>query len=176
MFFSSVLLLSFAGAALAAPAASAAAGSKKNVYLATCTTRGFDCGIPILCSLFSTSPETASDSAIDAAAETSSVVIYYNGPATPRTSPSDIGTVSSPARSWEGATRRTSLDVGDFEGKIARDAKGLEKSQIAGSATLGGEDFVCFKDGQSTFQFREGLLGFRSANCLADYWCGSIEI
>ncbi|KAH7388793.1 hypothetical protein BKA66DRAFT_385194, partial [Pyrenochaeta sp. MPI-SDFR-AT-0127] len=155
---------------------SAAAGSKKNVYLATCTTRGSGCAIPILCSLFSTSAETSADSGVDAAAETSSTVIYYNGPANPRSSPNDIGTVSSPARSWEGATRRTSLDVGDFEGKIARDADDLAKSQIAGSAKLDSEEFVCFRDGESTFQFREGLLGFRSVNCLADYWCASIEI
>ncbi|KAF1840969.1 uncharacterized protein K460DRAFT_359509 [Cucurbitaria berberidis CBS 394.84] len=163
----SALLLSLIGVAIAAPA-----GSKKNVYLATCTTRGPECSIPILCSsLDNTSPSDT------AAAETFSAVIYYNGPAKSRSSPTDVGTVSSPSRPWEGATRRASLDIaGAFEGKIDADAAALSKSQIAGSAKLGKEELVCFKDGEATFKFGEGLLALRSVNCRADYWCGSISV
>lgn len=174
MHFSTTVLLSLAGAALTTPATAAVLGSKKNVYLATCTTRGRDCDIPLLCNLFTSTASTAAEDSL--AAETFSAVIYYNGPSTSRSSPSDVGTVSSPARSWEGATRRTSLNVGDFESKIEKGAAELAKSQIAGTAKLGDEELICFRDGEATFQFREGLLTSRGANCRSDYWCASIEV
>lgn len=100
-------------------------------------------------------------------------MIYYNGPSS-SSDPRDVGTVSYIARGWEGSTRRTVLDGSSFTSSIDNDAKGLAKSQIAGSATLGREQFVCFKDGSSTFKFSEGLLGLRSKTCRADYWCASL--
>lgn len=109
-----------------------------------------------------------------AAADTASAVIYYNGPATSRTSPTDIGVVAEPATKWEGATRRVTLSDGRFTSSIAAGADDLPKSQIAGSGKLGNEELVCFVDGSSTFKFREGLLGLRETTCKADYWCASI--
>jgi hypothetical protein len=109
-------------------------------------------------------------------ADTASAVVYYNGPAGSRTSPSDIGVVSEPARKWEGASRRTTLNGERFTSSIAAGAESLPKSQIAGSAKLGNEDFVCFVDGTTTFSFREGLLGLRETNCKADYWCASTSV
>jgi hypothetical protein len=109
-------------------------------------------------------------------ADTASAVIYYNGPATSRTSPKDIGVVSEPAQKWEGVSRRTTLSDGKFTSSIASNAAGLAKSEIAGSAKLGDEDFVCFVDGSSTFSFREGLLGLRSTTCKAEYWCASTNV
>ncbi|KAH7414304.1 hypothetical protein DE146DRAFT_31430 [Phaeosphaeria sp. MPI-PUGE-AT-0046c] len=154
MYLSTTLLLSLAATALARPqdATIAAAGSKKNVYLTTCTSR----------SLLDT--------------DTASAVIYYNGPATSRTSPTDIGVVAEPASKWEGVTRRVTLSDGRFTSSIAAGADALPKSQIAGTAKLGNEDFVCFVDGSSTFKFREGLLGLRETNCKANYWCASTNV
>lgn len=111
-----------------------------------------------------------------AIADTASAVIYYNGPATSRTSPSDIGVVAEPATKWEGVTRRVTLTDGRFTSSIAAGADDLPKSQIAGSAKLGSEDFICFVDGSSTFKFREGLLGLRETTCKADYWCASTSV
>jgi hypothetical protein len=109
-------------------------------------------------------------------ADTASAAVYYDGPASSRTSPKDIGVVSEPARKWEGVSRRTTLDGGRFTSSIAAGAESLPKSQIAGTATLGTESFVCFVDGTSTFKFREGLLGLRETNCKADYWCASTNV
>jgi hypothetical protein len=109
-------------------------------------------------------------------ADTASTAIYYNGPATSRTSPKDIGVVSEPAKKWEGASRRVTLSDGRFTSNIAADAAGLPKSEVAGTATLGSEEFVCFVDGSSTFSFREGLLGLRETNCKAEYWCASTNV
>ncbi|KAH8727596.1 hypothetical protein GQ44DRAFT_611116 [Phaeosphaeriaceae sp. PMI808] len=154
MYFSTPILLSLAATAIARPLesdpGSSVAGSKKNVYLATCTSR----------TLFDTT--------------TSSVAIYYNGPVN-RFSPSDIGVVSEPARRWEGESRRVDLISGRFTSSISADAAGLPKNSIAGTAKLEREEFVCFVDGTSTFQFREGILGLRSTNCKAEYWCASIS-
>lgn len=171
MHFSTTVLLSVAGAALTTPVAAAALGSKKNVYLATCITRGRDCNIPILCNLLDTI--TTADTSV--AAETFGAVIYYDGPATAGASPSDVGTLDS-ARAWEGAARRTTLSAGDFESRIQQGAGDLAKSQIAGTAKLGGEELICFRDGEATFLFRQGLLGRRGTSCRADYWCASIEV
>lgn len=158
---SGLILLSFTTAAtLAAPtpqtdsitAAAAAAASRKNVYLSTCTT-------PYLLGIIS---------------DTSSVAIYYNGVANPRTSPTDAGTVSSTARPWEGYTRRTTLSSMAFTSRVDINAGRLGKSEIAGTGTLGDEDLVCFVDGTTTFSFSSGLLGLREQTCVADYWCASI--
>ncbi|KAL6708436.1 hypothetical protein ACN47E_002699 [Coniothyrium glycines] len=140
-------------ATAAAAAAAAAAASRKNVYLSTCTTRG-------LLGLLSS---------------TSSVAIYYNGPANSRTSPTDTSDVSSTrAVPWEGYTRRTTLSGRRFSSDIDADAGSLSMSQIAGSGTLGEEVLICFVDGSTRFRFQEGLLGLRETECVADYWCASI--
>lgn len=166
MHFSTALLTSFAVAAtaLAVPlptpastpdnptlaAAAAAAASKKNVYLSTCTTRGL------------------------LGPNTTLTVIYYNKAASPSSSPTDVGTLSGRARTWEGATRRTQLDAGAFESHIDSGAADLEKSQLAGTGKLGGEDLVCFVDGVTEFAFEGGLLGLGASRCTAEYWCASI--
>ena len=111
------------------------------------------------------------------AGDTSSAVIYYNGPASSRTSPTDFGTVSEPAKKWEGATRKTDLSAGRFTSSISDGADDLAKSQLAGSAKLGNEEFICFVDGSSTFKFTGGLLGLLgNTNCKADYWCASLDV
>ncbi|KAF1911914.1 hypothetical protein BDU57DRAFT_524019 [Ampelomyces quisqualis] len=153
MYLSPALLVPLFALALARPqdAAPAAAGSKKNVYLASCTSR----------SLY--------------IADTASAVVYYNGPVS-GSSPADVGVVSEPARDWEGQTRRVTLSAGRFTSSIAASADALLKSQIAGIAKLGDEDLVCFVDGTSTFRFREGLLGLGETTCKADYWCASTDV
>lgn len=87
-----------------------------------------------------------------------------------------MGTISGRARTWEGATRRTTLEAGVFESKIDGAADDLPKSQIAGTARLGDETLVCFVDGTATFRFDSGLLKLRDTNCRADYWCASIDV
>jgi hypothetical protein len=169
MLFTSTLLFSLAATVLARPqdVAPAAAGSKKNIYLATCTSRSV---------ITSTSPQSDIPIQLLTHQATASTAIYYNGPATASTSPTDISVISEPARRWEGATRRTTLDSAKFTSSITDGADSLPKSQIAGTATLGNEEFVCFVDGTSTFTFREGLLGLRKTNCKADYWCASTSV
>lgn len=107
--------------------------------------------------------------------DSSNAAIYYNGPSTSK-SPSDIATVSDNKRSWEGKSRRIILGPGYFQSTINSGADDLPKSQIAGSAKLDDEDFICFRDGQTTFQFSEGLLGLKSTTCRAEYWCASIAV
>ncbi|KAF2856251.1 hypothetical protein T440DRAFT_513332 [Plenodomus tracheiphilus IPT5] len=151
------ILLSLTAAVLAFPtqddaalAAAAAAASKKNVYLSTCVERGI----------------LDSDTVLAA--------IYYNKAASSSSSPTDVGTLSSRTRTWEGATRRVTLSAGSLESKIDSGAKDLDKSQIAGTAKLGNEDLVCFVDGTTTFKFDSGLLDLGSTKCTANYWCASI--
>ncbi|EFQ84919.1 hypothetical protein CFE70_002046 [Pyrenophora teres f. teres 0-1] len=128
-------------------------GSARNVYLTTCTTRSLS------------------------ADSTSSSAILYNSGDTSSSNPSDIGTVSSErAIQWVGYTRRVPLGSGIFESKIDKGAETLEKSQIAGSAKLGREQFACFRDGVSTFRFAGGVLGAETTVCTAEFWCASIAV
>jgi hypothetical protein len=103
-------------------------------------------------------------------------VIYYEGAATSGASPADVTSVSEPAKQWDGAIRRATLDAGSFTSTIDNGADELPKSQLAGSATLADEQYICFVDGQSQFQFREGLLGLRTTTCRADFWCASLGV
>ncbi|KAH7096001.1 hypothetical protein FB567DRAFT_47056 [Paraphoma chrysanthemicola] len=152
MYFSTTILFSLAAATLARPLnAPRAAGSRKNVYLATCVSRGL----------------------LDT--DTSSSVIYYNGPSS-SSDPQDVSTVYSLSRGWEGSTKRTIVDGSAFTSSIDAGAASLPKSQIAGTGTLGREQLVCFRDGSSTFKFSEGLLGLRSTTCKAEYWCASLGV
>lgn len=102
-------------------------------------------------------------------------MIYYNGPSSDK-APSDVGTVSEPAQSWEGVTRRVRLSAGQFTSEISEGADSLPKNSLAGNGKLASEDFVCFVDGSSTFKFGAGLLGLTSTTCRADYWCASIDV
>ncbi|KAA8625543.1 hypothetical protein PtrSN002B_009310 [Pyrenophora tritici-repentis] len=128
-------------------------GSARNVYLTTCTTRSLS------------------------ADSTSSSAILYNSGDTSSSNPSDVGTVlSESAIQWAGYTRRVPLGSGIFESKIDKGAETLEKSQIAGSAKLRREQFVCFRDGVSTFRFAGGVLGAETTVCTAEFWCASIAV
>jgi hypothetical protein len=109
-------------------------------------------------------------------ASSSSQALYYNGQATSRNSPSDVGTVAEPARAWDGASRRVRLSGKQFTSSIADGANAIAKSEIAGTAKFGDEDMICFRDGSTTFSFSSGLLGLSSTVCKADYWCASIVI
>jgi hypothetical protein len=163
MHLNTVLFLSLFSIVFAAPtpassSAVAAAASAKNVYLSTCTTRSL-----------------LTD-------EVSSSAILFSGPAA-STQPTDIGTISPlNAIPWAGATRRARLESGIFESKIAAGADALAKSEIAGTARLNRgeviEEFVCFRDGGSTFRFAAGVLGEgqETSVCVAEYWCGSIGV
>ncbi|USP74337.1 uncharacterized protein yc1106_01611 [Curvularia clavata] len=107
--------------------------SSRNIYLTTCTTRSL------------TSDATSS-----------SAILYSGTPA--NTAPVAIGTVSSArAIQWAGFTRRVTLDgTGVFESRIDRGADAFPKSELSGGATLESssgskEEFVCFRDGETTF-------------------------
>lgn len=134
-------------------------GTPHNIYLSTCTTRSL-----------------LSDSTLSSA-------ILYTGPAS-STSPTDIGTVSSSrAIQWAGFTRRVDLESGVFESKISQSADTFAKSELAGSATLSGtdggkEEFVCFRDGVSTFRFGSGVVGDSGETtvCVAEFWCASVGV
>lgn len=156
MHHSITLLLPLTVAALSFPAqdaaalASAAAASKKNVYLSTCVERNI----------------------LDS--DTFLAALYFNKPASSSSRPNDIATLNGGARTWEGAARRASLKAGFLESKIDSGANTLDKSQIAGTAKLGSENLVCFVDGATTFRFEGGLLDLGSTKCTANYWCASI--
>jgi hypothetical protein len=152
-------------AALAAPApvpaAAIAMGSKHNLYLTTCTSK---CVLGILCSRQQRS-HTA-------------VLYYANGPvdSSRNTSPTQMTTVTDPAAPWEGTQRAARLGrTGDFTSNIDEGADSISSGQIAGGAKLATEDFVCFRDGETTFKFSEDL-GLSSYSCTADYWCPSIQV
>jgi hypothetical protein len=148
MRFSTSIIFSLAATVIARPhdaVTAAAAGSKKNVYLSSCTSRSLLDSRWLLIKHIKSNTHSS-------AADTASAVIYYNGPASSWTSPSDIGVVSEPSRKWEGVSRRTTLSDGRFTSSIAAGADGLPKSQIAGSATLDTEAFVCFVDGKTARQ------------------------
>jgi hypothetical protein len=72
------------------------------------------------------------------------------------------------------------IHLGIFESKIAAGAEDLAKSEIAGTARLNRgeviEEFVCFKDGTTSFRFAGGVLGEGSETsvCVSEFWCGSI--
>jgi hypothetical protein len=136
-------------------------GSKHNLYLVTCTPK---CVLGILCTR-QTQTYTA-------------VLFYANGAVDtlPNTSPTYMSTISSNPPSWEGASYSANLDrYGLFHSSIDKDAGALAKGQIAGSAKLEDEDFVCFKDGETTFTFSADL-GLSRYTCKASYWCPSIQV
>ncbi|KAF2475224.1 uncharacterized protein BDR25DRAFT_382092 [Lindgomyces ingoldianus] len=82
--------------------------------------------------------------------------------------------VSDPASAWEGVKWRVKVWRDKmFATEIPAGSDALEKGQLAGTVTLDAEHFVCFRDGQTGIRVREddGPRG----NCVADYWCPSID-
>ncbi|KAF2746567.1 hypothetical protein M011DRAFT_387057, partial [Sporormia fimetaria CBS 119925] len=148
-----------------APLASAQMGSKHNLYLVTCT-REPDCLLGILCAPQRT-PVTYT-----------AVAYYANGPieSNRNQNPTSITTVSQPRAPWEGSARTARINrLGDFASSIDAAAASIQKGQIAGTAKVGSEDFVCFKDGATALSVRTDL-GLSGYSCTADYWCPSIQV
>lgn len=137
-------------------AASVPLASKHNIYLATCTPRR-SC-LLIICD--EPDPFTAA--------------AYYANGASASTKPTELATIADPASPWEGASRKGSLRNEAVTSTINAGAKALAKGELAGEAKIGTEEFVCFRDGQSTFTTTGGD-GFdrRTVTCVADYWCAS---
>jgi hypothetical protein len=163
------------GTALAAPLSAIQMGSKHTLYLATCTTRSLIPGCPliILCPR-SSAPSDSSTSA----AQTYKAAAYFANPlSSSNDNPSDIVTISERGEPWEGAQRAARLNKKSFVSNIDAAAAGLATSEIAGTAVLGDENFVCFKDGGSRFEEDGGLLGIggQSADCTAEYFCASVS-
>lgn len=165
----SLALISFCGVVTAVPTPLDAIqmGSKHNIYLATCTRRSGlgECPLLIFC------PE-------EAAVTYSAIAYFANGPiaSTGLTTPSQIATVSEPPQPWEGAQRGAKLGrTSSVTASINAGANALEKGQIAGTAKMDAEDFVCFKDGTTFFEVRNELGG-RQYSCTTEYWCPSIQV
>lgn len=85
-------------------------------------------------------------------------------------------TVNDPAVPWEGTQRTVNLGrTGRFSSNIEDGADSIQNGEIAGTAKLGAEEFVCFRDGETTFKFSEDL-GLSNYSCIAEYWCPSIQV
>jgi hypothetical protein len=141
-------------------------GSKHNLYLSTCTRRtGFgECPLIIFC------PTS------DAAEVTYSAIAYFaNGPlsTTGTANPTEVAITGEPPQPWEGTARVAKLGSrSTVTASIDAGAATLESGQIAGSAKLDTEDFVCFKDGKTSFEVKDDL-GIKQYSCTTDYWCPS---
>jgi hypothetical protein len=160
----------FSGVAFSSPVSTVQQGSKHTLYLSTCTRRGLgdsdgDCDLLILC------PRQRSS--------TYSAVAYYaNGGidsgSQRNKNPTQIATVETSP--WEGSTPKAKLGrAGEFSSYIDAGAKAFAKGEIAGSAKLGDEGFVCFKDGVTKITGRDEL-GDPEYSCVTDYWCPSIQV
>ncbi|KAF2449179.1 hypothetical protein P171DRAFT_327950, partial [Karstenula rhodostoma CBS 690.94] len=125
--------------------------SKHNIYLATCT-RPRSC-LLIICD--NPDPFTAA--------------AYYASGASTTAKPSEVTTITDPASPWEGTPRQGKLTTGTVVSTIDVGAKGVKKGDIAGTAKIGAEEFVCFRDGESRFT----VAGWDEWSCVADYWCAS---
>lgn len=139
-------------------ATAAALASNHNIYLATCT-RPRRC-LLIICD----DPEPVTAAA------------YYASGASTTAKPSDITTITDPAAAWEGVSRQGRLSTGILTSAIDKNAKGIEKGQIAGTAKVGAEEYVCFKDGESRFTVAGwDDWSLQRVSCTADYWCASVN-
>lgn len=154
--------------ATAVPIDSIQMGSKHTLYLATCTRRTSpipDCPLIIICPAQAVVTYTA-------------VAYFAGGPieSSRNSNPTQIATVSEPVQPWEGTQRVAKLGRNsDFSSNINAGAEGLEKGQIAGEAKMDTEDFVCFRDGETSFAARNDI-GIEQYSCTADYWCPSIQV
>lgn len=156
LFALSLALTFLSSIAQAAPVNAIQAGSKHNLYLVTC----------------------ARPATLLSPVTTFTAAAYFaNGPVEAGSRnkvPTQSAAVTDPAQPWEGVTRAANLAlVGVFSSSIDANATTLAKGQIAGSATLGTEEFVCFTDGATTFESRS-VLGAVQYACVAYYWCPSI--
>lgn len=115
-----------------------------------------------------------------------------------------VAILNSPATSWEGAQNTPVWNDIYFARDIAKGADNLLKGQLAGTATVGRENFACFRDGETTIVVAEGAgwpgpgsnvprtvggpwgppakrqdggdtAGALKVRCTADYWCGSVS-
>jgi hypothetical protein len=105
---------------------------------------------------------------------------FANGPPkTATATPSSLGTLSvfSGADAWEGARKTVRVaSVGTIATNIAKNAKGLPQSEVAGDAAVtgtGGEAFVCFRDGKTPFRITYELDRY---TCTGEYYCPSTDI
>jgi hypothetical protein len=143
--------------AVAIPVSSIQMGSRHNLYLTTCT------------------PIDPDDDNTSAASKYTAVAYFANGPIETNQALTDIATVTDPAQRWEGTQRVALLGSGSFSSRIDASAARLEKGQIAGTAVMNDEDFVCFKDGTTSFVVTKGLTN-KPYTCKTDYWCPSIAV
>jgi hypothetical protein len=111
--------------------------------------------------------------------------------------PDQVAILRSPATSWEGTKRQSTVwENKAFSANIVTGAGTLSKGQIAGEASLGSEQFVCFKDGETEIRLvgdgdgngpgrwgggrrppekRQRWNGGNDwAQCKVDYWCASL--
>jgi hypothetical protein len=155
----SLALILFSTATTAAPVDAIAMGSKHNLYLMTCKPSR-DC-LLIICG-----PEKSPYSAVG----------YFANGATSGQSkrPTSTSVISNPATPWDGATKSGAIGRDTFTSTIDAGAAALSKGAIAGSATMGTEEFACFKDGQATISVDSG--DGDDASCTADYWCASTQV
>jgi hypothetical protein len=94
-------------------------------------------------------------------------------PDTKAPKPDKAALVAQPPEPWEGV--RWKVKVWNdklFSASIAADAATGAKGALAGDATLGDEDYVCFKDGETGIRIREDNA---RGNCVAGYWCAGLE-
>lgn len=160
-----VALAALSSFTAATPIDSTAQGSKHTFYLTSCAQR---CTLGILC-----------DTSSNAATTFSAIVYYANGASTSgstlTSNPTSITTISTPAQAWDGTQRAAIIGRTAFSSNIDVGANVLLKGQIAGSAKLGAEEFVCFRDGETTISGSTDL-GIQQWSCKADYWCPSISV
>jgi len=165
MYRSSTSFLAFAAAfafhvvtIIALPVSSIQMGSRHNLYLTTCTRIDTD------------------DDKTSAAPKYTAVAYFANGPIESHQSLTDIATVTDPAQRWEGTQRVARLSGSStFSSRISADATRIGKGEIAGTAVLDNEDFVCFKDGSTAFVVTKDLTN-EPYSCKTDYWCASIAV
>ncbi|KAF2271484.1 uncharacterized protein EI97DRAFT_267301 [Westerdykella ornata] len=108
-----------------------------------------------------------------------------------------VAILRSPAASWEGNRSTAVWNDLYFALDIARGADDLGAGELAGTATVGRENFACFRDGETTIVIAEGAGWPASGGpddraskkrqnggdtaealkvrCTADYWCGSVS-
>ncbi|KAH7116266.1 hypothetical protein B0J11DRAFT_443306 [Dendryphion nanum] len=142
-------------------------GSRHNLYLVTCTPSSDKpfCPNPRFCEPDESVPT-----------KYTAVAYFANGPIEINQSLTEIATVTRPAQAWEGTLRVARLGkTSVFGSNIVREATGLKTGEIAGSAALDNEDFVCFKDGQVAFVVSDDLT-HEPFTCKTDYWCPSIMV
>jgi hypothetical protein len=145
------------------PTTDLAAAKAHNIYLATCVPKNRN---------NDNRPEpTANFTAIAYFRQPLNVTTV--DPDTKAPKPDKAALVAQPPEPWEGV--RWKVKVWNdklFSASIAADAATGLKGALAGEATLGDEEYVCFKDGETAVRVREdGARG----NCVADYWCAGLE-